>query len=291
MRITPLEFNQKKLSLTGFLLILSLVLGFPAFAQDIHNLEKVKTQIHILNLLNGLELNKEQMQLVLDAAKQAEVIRNKTKEWLLRKEDEINQVYNEVLRVAKTGSLSIREDIAFRVHKVNQEVDKIKEAAQEELTALAIGVKNNLASYQLYVLDDYKPCIIPPVKQGRIGQADNPIGFAKILERVHSMPQNSYNLKKEEIAKKAIDRMKVKVPPGFIIEEEKLKTQLLKTMDEARAMSDVDFVLRKEELAKNINAQLLPEKPPINIGIKIERFLLQPDIIPILEQRLTQYPS
>lgn len=288
MRIAPLEFEQKKLSLTGFLLILSLILGSPLLAQDTHDkkLEEIRTQIHILNLLNGLELNKEQMQLVLDAARQAERIRNKTKELLWQKEDEINQTYSEVLRVAKTGSLVIPEDIAFRVHEVNREVDKIKEVTQDELIALAIRIKNNLAPHQLYALDDYKPCIIPSVKQGRIGQADDPSGFAKVLERVYSMPQNSYDLKKDGIAKKAIDRMKAKVPPAFIIEEDKLKTQLLKTMDEARAMSNIDFNLKKEALAQNIKAQLLPEKPPINIGVKIERFLLQPEIISILEQRL-----
>lgn len=236
MRIAPLEFEQKKLSLTGLLLILSLILGSPLLAQDTPDkkLEEIRTQIHILNLLNGLELNKEQMQLVLDAARQAERIRNKTKELLWQKEDEINQTY---------------------------------------------------------ALDDYKPCIIPPVKQGRIGQADDPSGFAKVLERVYSMPQNSYDLKKDGIAKKTIDRMKAKAPPAFIIEEDKLKTQLLKTMDEARAMSNIDFNLKKEALAQNIKAQLLPKKPPINIGVKIERFLLQPEIISILEQRLTQYAS
>jgi hypothetical protein len=51
-------------------------------------------------------------------------------------------------------------------------------------------------------------------------------------------------------------------------------------------MSDVDFAIKKEKIAENIKAQLLPEKPPINIGVKIERFLLQPEIIPLLEGRM-----
>jgi hypothetical protein len=38
-------------------------------------------------------------------------------------------------------------------------------------------------------------------------------------------------------------------------------------------------------LRKNQN-YLLPEKPPMNIGVKIERFLLQPEIISILEERI-----
>jgi hypothetical protein len=57
-------------------------------------------------------------------------------------------------------------------------------------------------------------------------------------------------------------------------------------MEDVRVMADVDFTIKKEKIGENIKAQLLPEKPPINIGVKIERFLLQPEIIPILEERL-----
>ena len=108
-----------------------------------------------------------------------------------------------------------------------------------------------------------------------------------MLENVRSLSEDRYNDKKEEIAQKAINRLQAKVPRGFIIEEEKLTPQLLEKMNEVRAMSDIDFALKKAEIAQDIKAQLLPEKPAINIGVKIEHFLLQPEIIPILEQRLT----
>jgi len=114
-------------------LILLLVLWSNGFAQDADKrLEKIKTQIHILNLLNGLELDHQQMQLILRTAKEAQEIRYKTKEAMAQKE-EMLQAYQEVLRVAKTGSLSIPQDIAFRVRKVNQEVDGIRKVAQEKM--------------------------------------------------------------------------------------------------------------------------------------------------------------
>lgn len=277
---------KKRMFIT--IVILSLILGFSAYAKDTDNeLEKIKTQIHILNLLNGLELNNQQEQLILYMARRAEDIRLEAKEEIAQKEEEITNAYEEVLRVAERGSLVIPEDVAFRFHKITQEIDKIKEAAKEKLTALAIKIKDNLQPHQLYVLDNYQPCIIPPVKEGRIGQADDPGGFANALERVHSLPEDRYNLKKEEITQRAIDRVKAKVPPGFIIDEENLKTQLLNAMDEVRAISDVDFAIKKEEIAQNIKARLLPAKPPVNIGVKIEHLLLQPEIIPILEKVLT----
>ncbi|MDP2938656.1 MAG: hypothetical protein Q8O13_01025 [Candidatus Omnitrophota bacterium] len=257
-----------------------------------HKLEETKTQIHILNLLNGLELNKDQMQLILNTAKEAQNIYLKLKEEIAKKEEEINLTYQEVLRVAQAGSLIIPDNIASRVHKLNQEIDKIKENMQEKISTLAMKIRDCLAAHQLYALDEYKPCIIPPVKKGRIGQADDPAGFVKVLEKVHSMTEDRYNIKKDEIAHRAIDKLKAKVPSGFIIEQEKLKSQLLKAMDAVRVMSEVDFSLKKEEIAKNIKAQILPERPPLNIGVKIERFLLSPEIIPILEQRIaSKYSS
>ena len=293
VKMAPLEFNiqiNKRIALMGFIitLILSLILRPNALAQEAESkLEKIKNQIHILNLLNGLELDKGQMQLVLDGAYQAQDIRLKTKDVITQKERKVISAYNEVLKVTHTGTLVIPEDIAFSVHKINQELDEIKEAAEEKLMAITIKIKNNLEPHQLYALGDYKPCIIPPIKQGRIGQAANPKGFVKVLENVRSLSEDRYNDKKEEIAQKAINRLQAKVPRGFIIEEEKLTPQLLEKMNEVRAMSDIDFALKKAEIAQDIKAQLLPEKPAINIGVKIEHFLLQPEIIPILEQRLT----
>lgn len=273
------------LSLT---LVLLLALPGAASAQELcSKLEKTKIQIHILNLLNGLELNKEQVQLVLNSAQEAEAIRQKYEGLMLKKESQVNSAYSEVLAVAKTGSLVIPEEIASGVHRINEEIDKIKEAAQEELADLVTKIKDSLQPHQLYALDDYRPCIIPPVKQGRIGQADDPQGFIKTLERVYGMPQNRYNFRKDEIAQNAIDRMKSKVPAGFIIDEEKLKSNLLKAMDEARQLPEVEFALKKEGIAKEIKTQLHPQRPPVNIGVKIERFLLQPEIIPLLEERLS----
>jgi hypothetical protein len=287
----PLEVNlknQNRISLMGFMitLILSLILCSNAFAQDADNkLEKIKTQIHILNLLNGLELNNQQMQLILGAAKEAKEIRLKAKEAISQKE-EITQAYQDVLRVAKSGSLVIPQDIAFRVHKVNQEVDKIKKVAQGQLTAFTLKIKNSLKPHQIYVLDDYKPCIIPPVKKGKIGQVGDASGFVKVLEHIQAMPKEQYHLRRDKIAQEAIDKVKTKVPPGYILEEEKIKSQLLKAMDDVRGMSDMDFTIKKEKIAEAIKTQLLPKKPPVNIGVKIERFFLQPEIIPLLEERI-----
>ncbi len=257
------------------------------FARDTDSeLEKVKSRIHILNLLNGLELSKEQMVLIRDAALQAESIRLKTKDELSVREKEITAVYKEVLEAVQSGSVVIPKEITLNVHKMNQELDQARGSLQARLTALVTKIKDSLEPHQLYVLEGYQSCIIPQVKEGRIGQAEDSAGFARVLERVHFFPEDSYSFKKLEIVQNAIDRAKSKLPAGYILDEERLKAQLLKAMDEVRAMPDIDFTVKKDEIAKNIKTTLHPKKPPMNIGIKIEHFLLQPDIIPLLEQRL-----
>ena len=271
------------LILLVFLLIFSWSVLFAQEAD--HGLEKIKIQIHILNLLNGLELDHRQMQVFLEAAKEAQEIRLKAKQKILRRE-EISEAYQDVLRVAKTGSLTVPEDIGHRFHRTHQELDRIKEGVQEKLTALALKIKENLKSHQVYVLEDYKPCIVPPVQKGRIGQAEGHDGFVRILEKIRAMPPDVYALRRDGIAQKAIDKFKAKFPPAYIFDQETLKAELLKTLDEVRTIPDVDFIVKKEEIAKKLNTRLHPEKPSMNIGVKIERFLLHPEIIPILEERI-----
>jgi len=269
------------------LLILLLILSCSLlFAEEAdHRLEKAKVQIQILNLLNGLELDHQQMQMILDAAKEAQEIRSKAREKMAQKE-EIFEAYQDVLKVAKTGSLTVPEDIAHRFHRTRQEVDRVREGVQEKLTGLALKIKENFKPHQVYVLEDYKPCIVPPIQKGRIGQAEDHSGFAKILERIRIMPPDVYRLQREGIAQKAIDKSKTKFPPAYIFNEETLKAELLRTLDEVRTISDVDFVVKKDEMAKKFKAALHPEKPSMNVGVKIQRLLFHPEVIPILEERI-----
>jgi hypothetical protein len=201
-----------------------------------------------------------------------------------KKEQEMIDVYEEILKTAKKGLLTVPPPVSFRYHRVHGELEKIKGFAQKKLVALTTKIRDNLKPHQIYVLNEYKPCIIPPVEKGRVGQADSPEGFVHILERVRAIPQIRYENKKEEIVQKAIN--KAKAPPGFILDEKKLKLELLKTMDRVRKLSDVEFAIKKEQIAQNIKEHFIPAKSPANIGVKIEKFLLQPETISLIEERL-----
>lgn len=288
IKIQEVNHHEKNTYWKGLIIILlfSFALLSHSLAQENdQKLAGIIKQIHILNLLNGLELNRQQMELILGVAKEVEAVRQKTKEAVGQK-GEVIRSHEEVLRVAQTGSIVIPQDITFRFHQVQREVEKIKRVEQEKLMGLTLKIRDNLSPHQIYALDDYRPCIIPPVKKGKIGQASDAGGFVKVLEHIHFMPKEQYDLRREKIAQEAIDRVKAKVPRGYILDEGRLKAQIFKAMDDVRGMPDVDFAMKKEKMAEEIKGQLLPEKPPVNIGVKIERFLLQPEIIPILEERL-----
>ena len=51
-------------------------------------------------------------------------------------------------------------------------------------------------------------------------------------------------------------------------------------------LDDVDFVIHKEEILQKIKALFPEKKNHSNIGMKISRFLLHPEIIPLLEERM-----
>jgi hypothetical protein len=262
---------------------LALFLAAPALGGE---LEEIRAKIQILNLLNGLELRYDQMRLVLDAARKAQKVEERAKASVSEKEARLAAVLKEILANAEAGSVVVPPEIKQRLHAINQEMDKVKDSSHDEIGRLARTVRDALAPHQIVILNDYKACIVPPAAKGRVGQADDASGFARLLARVHDMPAARYERKRAEIAAREADKAASKTPPGTILDKNALQAKLLSAMDEVRAVPDVEFGVKKDEIAKRIEARLHPSKPPVNIGVKIDRFLLRPEIIPLLEKRL-----
>jgi hypothetical protein len=56
--------------------------------------------------------------------------------------------------------------------------------------------------------------------------------------------------------------------------------------DRTRRMNDVEFEIQKQDLAEEFMSILKPQKHSGKVLEKIEKFLLSPEIIPILRERL-----
>jgi len=75
-------------------------------------------------------------------------------------------------------------------------------------------------------------------------------------------------------------------PRRVEIDEDQARSKVLSIFDEARGFSEIDFNLKKEELAKELKKEIVSEKKTVGVDVKIEHFLLNPTIVSIVEEKL-----
>ena len=148
---------------------------------------------------------------------------------------------------------------------------------------------------------DYNPCLVPPKNLKdpvRVGQAHDTNRQVKVLERFRSVPTEEFAKNKETILDRVLD--KAEEHGGRFTMEERAahRLRLVAVMDEARALSEVDFELRKEDLAVQLmgldKSETLKTELAKLVGDdeilknKIIAHLLHPRIHALLETRLNQ---
>jgi len=163
-----------------------------------------------------------------------------------------------------------------------------REEYQAEITRIAREVKVILEQHQIYALVHFVPRVIPPQNETRIGQTDGAIATQEVLARIRAIPDAKFERNKEEIARGLIEHLKSHLPGGFIliINEEDETSRILSILDEARGLSDVEFELQKTDLVQQVLFAYGLHESPVDTCLKIERHLLDPRIVPLLEEKL-----
>jgi len=256
-----------------------------ARAQDKPSVKELQSEIKIYNLINGLYLDKNQMEFILSCAQE---LKQKKDEWkyvyennLVNQREVLLNLKNEV----KNNKTEVSGDLARGVHRAKLEIQKLRKEYINVSKSKAQAVKSILSKNQLYTIENYKPCLVPPKGLARIGEDDSGKQFTELLERIRTMPKQRYNQKKHIISQKHVERLSVKRP---MLKQEELKqaqNSLLKIMDKAKALSDTGFLIEKNNLAKEIKDIISP-KEKAEAEEKITRFLLDASIISVLQEKL-----
>lgn len=254
-------------------------------AQAETDVGKLHREVLLLNLINGLELSADQMRFILEKAKEAEEIREEFKDRAEENVDETVEVLSE-LRATLMQAEDISPPLQERVHRVQGANKGLREEYEEEMTGLALEVKEVLGEHQLYALEHYVPCLIPPEGEARIGQAEGTAHAERALGRIREMPAPMFERRKEQMAQRALELARRHLPKGFVIDEEEEKDRIISIFEEARAMPDVEFELEKANLAQQLQSRYELPKLPLDVSVRIGRFLLDPLIIPLLEEKL-----
>ena len=257
----------------------------PPARQELRELGNLEQEVRLLNLINGLELSPEQTQFILQKAQEAKALRKKCNAEIQRH----SQALEEVLGDLKDDLVEGKNTSSSRprVFRAKHKVDELKDELTEQINAIAKEVEGKLEGHQIYALERFVPCLIPPEEGNRIGQAEGAKGFAQQLQRIRNIPSSHFLRIQEKIVDKALERIKKHVRRGQIIDEDKERERIAAFFKEIRSLSEADFLLRKEEIAEEFMAPYVQNKLAVDISVRIERYLLSPAVISLLEAKMS----
>ncbi len=233
-------------------------------------------KIKIANLIIGLELTPQQISTLKNF--QREVIQKKEElesSFLAEKRKALLQEIYAQLRTR--GRIS--PEVAREFHLINSRIKRQYEDFLEWERRKAEEFFAILKPYQQKALEDYVPCIIPPQKGSRVGQANANSHILRALERIRQIPYFRWERVKHKIAQRIASR-----DPAYLFmeksEREAREKEILGVLEEARELSDEEFLLRREELA----SKLKPEERRRSPVLVIMKFLLSSEAAEVLQE-------
>ena len=258
----------------------------PGYAKDEgREINSMRNDIQIINLLNGLDLTKEQKNFIVSRALEVKDLRQAEADEISVYEADALKAYGAIKTTVASGRVTVEKEDAKRFLEVKDKSESITKDAQVKIDKIADEVEAKLEKFQLAALDDYKPCIIPRISQGRIGQAEDNAPLLKILERVEAAPDARYAAKlKDRAAESIVKEVKKKTPAGIQVDEAAVNAEVLKTFGAVRNMDKTDFLIKKETIAQELYDKIFPATTPMTRKQKIKRFLLSENIIDILKK-------
>ena len=242
--------------------------------------------IQTINLLNCLDLRKKQMESIIRKAEQAKALQECSDNEIRSLSSKLAEITQDIKSDVGEGKVVLEKELSKEYTRLEHEIKRIKKETYAQIDKIALDIESELESFQLNALDNYRPCVVPIVTDGRIGQSGSSTRDVKLLERVKNMPAIRYDIKKEQLIEDLLTRVKEKVPPAVELDESTIGRNISNIFDKVRAMEEIEFEIHKEALAEELRGGILPEKKPLPRKAKIRNFLLSNNIIPILKERL-----
>lgn len=269
------------------LLIFSLPSWALRYYEDEDDYASLRTQIIIYNLVNGLYLTNEQIRFILEKAEEMSALREKLKR---ENEDSLSEQTGALLALkeeVKKEAPEVPKELARKIHKNNLRIAKLRKDYINALEEVSREIKSKLTETQLYTIETFKPCLVPPKGPARIGQAVEETVVGKLLERVRGLPQEIYEVKKYEMSARYMEKISLQYPQLKEKELSEAKEKFLEIIDEVRNMSDVDFAIKKQDVDNKIK-ELVSTDKPVDVNKRITRFLLSKQVIPVLKEKLSE---
>ncbi len=265
--------------------------------QQLRRLSELRRDIAVLNLLNGLHLTEKQESALLQDARNAQNIAESYKRQFDQLFPDAEKSLEDLKSQLLQGETAPGNPIDVRAIRAKNEITRLHRSYIHDLAIVEKHVSATLTDGQKQIIADFIPCLIPPKDMknpARAGQAGDSGNIERMLRKARTVPDEVYARRFDII----FDRLAAKYEEEFgpVTEEVRKaeKERIRSVFEEARAMSDVDFELNKQDLAKRLDRRVQQGRTE-NISLvghgerrgKISRFLLDERIIPLLEQRRT----
>lgn len=274
-----------------FFLTASLLGGLPGLSKDeLERTDELRREIRLLNLINGLDLTPKQMELVLENAKENKMLRDQFEKVLRRRQEEIEAALEEI-RVYLKENEEIPVLTVQKYHRLDREIREARLRYQEEMKGLAKEIEDCLEPHQIYQLQEFVPCIIPPKGEKRIGQAQDYKGLTKSLERIRRIPSRIYQQRRDEVVRRTLEGLKLHAAPFSDLDDKEMTRHIESIYDDVRNLEDAEFEIQKERLAEDLISPFKPETSSGNLVRKISGFLLSEEAITVLEARINRGDS
>lgn len=256
----------------------------------------LRREINLINLVNGLYLSAEQMNQMLAILRKVEATRGEYKTKATSQVHEMEEILKE-LREILARNEEIDQGLIRKFHHAKKKGEDLKEEFHSALMPYQDEMKRVLNGNQLALIEEFKPCVVPPhdVRNPvRIGQASGDTRMGeRLLTRVRQMDETLYQRRKPRLIERYIERVERHV--GIFSDEERAEeeSRVADIFKRARELADLDFDVQKGDLARELkepHEKALQSRHRKRRGDldKLGRFLLDPKLIPILEKRLTQ---
>ncbi len=284
------------LLIVTFLIIILVTVAFPthSLSKEMDEVEELKREITLLNLINGLNLTDSQSEKLLKYTKEAKAVRDSAERgYNIR----FNAALTELRNSLYDKNSRPPQDIERHAAELNRREKEKKEEMIRQLKDIEAGIKSALTPGQIEIVNNFKPCLIPPKDMRnpvKAGQAFDSSPAERLIERARSTSDKRYTVAKQRIADEYIKRLESHIGSLTESEKEAKRELLLETIDKSRRMSDQEFALSKKELAMRISQERerneIKKKLDLTHSRKdlgpIGKYLLDAKVIPILEKRL-----
>lgn len=272
------------------MVILVLLASASATAQDLRRDTKsadLRQQISALNLVNGLYLSPTQLNDYLEVLRDLKVLQSDSQKRLDLIADEQRKEYAR-LYTEVVDNKGISQDVQKSASSIRERESEILDLYTGGLIGLEGRITGILTPNQLCIVDEFKPCLVPPKNlrdPGRVGQAKGDATAAvSMLERLRKTPPRKYDATRQKMLDEYFDKYERKVGLLSAGEKEHETDRIVTIMEYARALPAVDFEMKKDGLAQ----QLIVERPvrlkKHELG-KVGKNLLEVRLLPILAKR------